>query len=109
MEVVKLKAIDRKNTARNLKHLRCNDSNLRRYVCWCLKTKSDDCFGTDCENCRLDMDNSISRRELAQVLDVSENTLANWESGRSVPDLEFLLMYSEICKRDLIGGVVIFE
>ena len=109
MEVVKPKEIDWAKTGKNLKQLRCGDQNLRRYVCWRLKTQRGDCFGTNCESCHLDIDNSISQRELAQVFYVSENTVANWESGRSIPALKDLLMYSEICKRDLIGGVVILK
>lgn len=102
------KYIDWNKTGKNLKLLRCDNILLRKYVCRALKTASNDCDGADCENCRFDMDNSISQAELAKVFNVSENMVANWENNRSTPSLEDLIFYSQICGIKL-ENIIVFR
>ena len=42
------------------------------------------------------MDMNISRTELAKLFNVSENVVANWESGRTQVGLEDMLFYCRI-------------
>ncbi len=95
-------------TGKNLQILRNDNMKLRRYVCRELRMKSGDCDGEQCENCRFEMDNSISQFELAKIFNVTPSNIANWESGRSRPQIEDLLMYSRICDLDFFD-VVVFE
>lgn len=99
--------IDWKKTAQNLKLLRNDNLNLRKYVCRALKFDAANCSG-ECEACRFDMDSNISQSELAEVFSVSAGVVANWETGRTIPSLEELLFYAEICKIRL-SDVVIFK
>ena len=98
MEKIERKFVDWNKTSKNLRLLRNDNLNLRRYVCFVLRTKREECEGRNCETCRFDMDNSISQSELAQVFNVSESIVANWETGRSLPSVDDLLFYAEICK-----------
>lgn len=102
------KYIDWNKTGKNLKLLRCDNILLRKYVCRALRTASNDCDGVDCDNCRFDMDNSISQAELAKVFNVSENMVANWENNRSTPSLEDLIFYSQICGISL-EDIIVFR
>lgn len=101
MERIERKIVDWQKTAKNLKLLRNDNIELRRYVCFVLRTKRNDCEGKTCDTCRFDMDNCISQSELAEVFNVSESMVANWENARSQPSIEDLLFYAQICKLTL--------
>ncbi len=105
---LKRKYIDWANTAKNLKLLRRDNINLRRYVCSQLNYDKGECSG-ECETCRFDMDESISQLELAKVFNVSESMIVNWENNKSRPQLDDLLFYSQICGLDLYDVVVFCE
>ena len=105
MEEIKREFIDWKKTGQNLKLLRNDNLNLRRYVCFVLKGAKQEC-DLNCYECKFDMDPSISQKELSQVFNVSESMVANWESCRSIPSLEDLIFYSKICKLDLMDVIV---
>lgn len=105
MENVKIRYIDWDKTATNLKLLRNDNINLRRYVCAQLNLDKGNCGG-NCETCKYDMDNSISQKELAAVFKVSDSMIINWENGKSRPALEYLIFYSEICKIGLYDVIV---
>ncbi len=106
MKVIQRKFIDWKKTGRNLQLLREDNIELRRQVCGALKHDKGDCSG-ECAECRYEMDNHISRKELADVFGVSESVIFNWENGRTVVDYENLLFYSQITKIPL-DGIVVF-
>lgn len=105
MQQIKLKYIDWDRTATNLKLLRNDNINLRRYVCSSLNLDKGECDGR-CETCKYDMDNSISQKELARVFNVSDSMIINWENGKSRPALEYLIFYSEICRISLYDVIV---
>ncbi len=105
---LKRKYIDWANTAKNLKLLRRDNINLRRYVCSRLNYDKGECSG-ECETCKFDMDESISQLELAKVFNVSESMIVNWENNKSRPQLDDLLFYSQICGLDLYDVVVFCE
>lgn len=97
--------IDWAKTAKNLKLLRQDNINLRRYVCSQLNFDKGDCDGL-CETCKFDMDHSISQAELAKVFNVSESMVVNWENSKSRPQLDDLIFYSQICGIDLYDVIV---
>lgn len=99
------KYIDWPKTAKNLKLLRQDNINLRRYVCSQLYYGKRDCV-TDCAECKYDMDHSISQAELAKVFNVSESMVVNWENNKSRPQLEDLIFYGQICGIDLYEVIV---
>ena len=117
---MKIAEIERKQrskvrTGRQLQVLRLDNENLRRYVCSALNYDKNECDGS-CEDCDPrytrrghGMDLSISQRELAQVFGVCTSVVANWESGRSLPPIEDLMLYGEICKVDWIRDILGFE
>ena len=105
MENIKIRYIDRDKTATNLKLLRNDNINLRRYVCAQLNIDKGNCGG-NCETCKFDMDNSISQKELAAVFKISDSMIINWENGKSRPALEYLIFYSDICKIGLYDVIV---
>lgn len=105
---LKRKYIDWANTAKNLKLLRRDNINLRRYVCSQLNYDKGECSG-ECDTCRFDMDESISQLELAKVFNVSESMIVNWENNKSRPQLDDLLFYSQICRLDLYDVIVFCE
>lgn len=105
MTKVKKKFIDWDKTAKNLKLLRNDNLDLRRYVCSELNYGKSDCSG-DCDNCKFEMDHNISQTELAKVFRVSESMVANWENGKSRPSLDDLIFYSDICKIGLYDIIV---
>lgn len=107
---IKRKVIDWKQTGINLKLLRCDNLELRKYVCRHLSlslTKGHICKAVNCDNCT-DMDTQISQSELAVVMNVSDYMIANWETNRTVPTLEDLLMYCDICQLDLLD-IIVFQ
>ena len=101
------RTIDRKKTGRNLQLLREDDIELRRVVCYALRKDLGECDG-NCDECRFDMDNHISRSELAKVFNVSESVICNWESGRTMIGVEDLLFYAQIAKKE-ITDILVFE
>lgn len=98
--------IDWDKTAQNLKLLRGDNLQLRKFVCKALRFEEAECSG-ECESCKFDMDNSISQTELAEVFGVSAGVIANWETGRTYPDLNDLLFYAYICNIPLSKVVVL--
>ena len=97
--------IDWEKTGRNLQLLREDNIELRRSVCSALKHDSGECSG-ECDKCRFEMDNHISRKELATVFGVSENVIFNWENGRTSPALEDMLFYAKISKLQLTDIII---
>lgn len=108
METIRRKIIDWEKTAKNLKLLRCDNLNIRRYVCRQLKVKRGLCVGENCDVCKFEMDNSISQGELAEVFNVSESMVVNWENFKSRPSLDDILFYSQISGLPL-DEIVVFE
>ena len=105
MQQINRHFIDWSKTAKNLKLLRQDNINLRRYVCSQLNFDKGDCDGL-CETCKFDMDHSISQAELAKVFSVSESMVVNWENKKSRPQLDDLIFYSQICDIDLYDVIV---
>lgn len=99
------KYVDWGKTAINLKLLRNDNMNLRRFVCRQLRYDKHNCDG-NCDGCRFDMDHSISQSELAKAFGVSQSMVVNWENGKSKPSIEDLLFYCEVCETDLDGILV---
>ena len=102
--------IDWAKTAQNLKLLRNDNLNLRKFCCQALYYNKANCAG-DCAACKFDMDASIglvSQNELADVFGVSPGVVANWETGRTTPDIEDLIFYSKICDLGL-SDVIVFK
>ena len=85
--------------------LRNDNIHLRRNVCNALNYDKGECSG-ECEDCRYDMDNSISRSELARVFKVSESVVFNWENGITPVSLEDMLFYCQIAKVKLSDVIV---
>ena len=113
MYTVKRKQIDREATGRRLQVLRLDNDYLRRYVCSFLNYEKGECDG-NCDECdprdsRRGMDLNISQRELAEVFGVGTSVIANWENGRSLPPIEDLMMYGEICRIDWVADILVFE
>ena len=107
METFVRKVIDWEKTAKNLKLLRNDNINLRKYVCRELNKKKEyGCVGMNCDVCKFKMDNSISQAELAQVFHVSEGRIVNWENNKSKPTIEDLIFYSQICGIDFFDVIV---
>lgn len=104
---VERRCIDWETTGKALKNLRCNDLNMRRYVCRTLNPNGCDNFV--CEKCQeYDIDNHISQDELAEVMSVTKNMIVNWERGVSRPTIEDLMLYADICKMDLFDILVFY-
>lgn len=106
MKAIRRNFIDWKKTGRNLQLLREDNIELRRSVCGALKHDKGDCGG-NCRDCKYEMDNHISRKELADVFGVSESVIFNWENGRTVVDYENLLFYSQLAEISL-NEIVVF-
>ena len=109
MELYSRLKIDWIKTGENLANIRMNNLNLRRYVCYFNKKKNEHkvlsldfrpkytCFSEyECETCTKEMDQLISVQELANVFGLSRDVINNWETGRTIPDIEDLLLYSKI-------------
>ena len=108
MKKIEYRAVNWKDTGRNLQNLRLNNYNLRKYVCWQLSSGRDNCSG-ECDTCELDMDTHISQSELARVFYLdNESRIVNWEKGRARPTISDLLFYAEICGIPL-EQVLVFE
>ena len=108
MKKIEYRAVNWKDTGRNLQNLRLNNYNLRKYVCWQLSSGRNNCSG-ECETCKLDMDNHISQSELARIFYLdNESRIVNWEKGRARPTISDLLFYAEICGIPL-EQVLVFE
>lgn len=106
MELIERKRVDFIKTGKNLEYQRLNNLNLRRYVCFVVHSEEKGCC--DCENCWLEMDSRISRKELADVFAVSQDVIYNWERGICLPPVEDLLFYAQICDMPL-DKIVMFE
>lgn len=108
MKPIRRQFIDWKKTGRNLQLLREDNIDLRRAVCGALKHDKGDCAGA-CETCRFEMDNHISRKELADVFGVSESVIFNWENGRTAVDYENLLFYAQLSNASTEDIVIMIE
>ncbi len=97
--------IDWAKTGKVLELLRADNLALRRFVCRFHNAGKGDCGG-NCANCRFEMDSNISRKELADVFNVSESVVANWESAKTPVPMEDLLFYSDIAGVDLFDLLV---
>lgn len=107
MKKIERRVIDWRKTGIRLRRLRTNDMRLRKYVCWSLKYDLGECSG-ECDACEYDVDASISRAELAEVLSTSESVIFNWENGKTPIGIEDLYMYSDITGRPL-DEIVVYE
>ena len=120
MELFNRPIINWNKTGERLADLRCNNLNLRRYVCFFNKKYNEErsldnlrpkytCFSNyDCLNCNKEMDKSISVQELANVFGKTRDVVTNWETGKTMPDIEDLLLYSKITELD-INEIVVFD
>ena len=45
----------------------------------------------------LRIENNFSQEKLAEILNVSRQTISNWENERSYPDVHNLIMLCDIC------------
>ena len=105
MKPILRKFIDWKKTGRNLQLLREDNIELRRFVCNALKHDKSEC-SVRCGECKFEMDNHISRKELSDVFGVSESVIFNWENGRTSVGLEDILFYAEISKKELADIII---
>lgn len=99
--------IDWKKTSKNLYLLRKDNITLRKRVCKELALHLEEC-SENCDECRYEMDNSISRAELAEVFNVSESVINNWERNKTMVSYEDLLFYCQLADVS-IDEVVVFE
>lgn len=102
MEKLQAKNIDWVKTGKNLEYLRRHNINLIKKVCEYCRSREDSknyCSGGErCKTCTFDMDNHISRNELASaVAGWSDSQVANWEDARSIISIEDLYVYCELC------------
>ena len=56
-------------------------------------------FGTHL--CELRKEKGFTQKEVAEVMQISVSTYANWEQGRREPDLEHLYLLSKIFEVDM--------
>ena len=105
---IQRKFVDRKKTGKNLQLLREHNLELRRFVCGALKHDKSDCSG-QCKSCKFEMDNHISRSELAEMFGVSESVIFNWESGRTMVSYEDLLLYAQLTGLKMSEIVILME
>ena len=96
MKAIERKFVDHVKTGRSLQMLREDNIELRRRVCEALRRESNGCDQPCAECSKFEMDNHISRPELATVFGVSENVIFNWEIGRTPISYEDLLFYSQL-------------
>ena len=108
MKTIRRQFIDWKKTGKNLQLLREDNVDLRRCVCAALNQDKSDCSGA-CADCKYEMDNHISRNELAAVFGVSESVIFNWENGRTEVDYENLLFYAQLSKQEVKDIVIFIE
>ncbi len=102
-----MRKIDWEKVGVNLEKLRMDNISLRRYVCRVNHYDEAECSG-ECESCKYEMDNSISRRELAAAFYTTENVVCNWETARSTIDIESLLFYCDIAGVTL-DDILVFQ
>ena len=108
MKAIYRKFIDWKKTGKKLQMLREHNFELRRTVCSALKHDKGDCSG-QCRQCDFEMDNHISRKELAEVFGVSDSVIFNWENGKTTVDYENLLFYAQLSKLSLDDFVIFMD
>jgi transcriptional regulator with XRE-family HTH domain len=94
-------------TGKNLQLLRNDNLELRKCACRALNYDKAECLG-DCDNCKYEMDSNISRTELAQLFNVSESVIFNWENGRTPVSIDDMLFYCQIAKVKL-EDVLVFD
>jgi len=92
--------IDWTKTGCNLQLLRQDNLTLRKNSCRSRKFKAGECEGK-CDECRFEMDNSISRAELALCFGVTEHVIYSWERGRTPVGIEDLLFYCDLAGVEL--------
>lgn len=107
MQRIERRRIDWRRTGIRLKNLRDHHPTLQRYTCYINHAAEGNCSG-ECETCEFDLDRNVSRAELARVLATTESVIANWESGRTSPELEDLLYYTALCGIAL-EDILVFE
>lgn len=100
MQLKQKKLIDWQKTGFNLKLIRNDNLNLRRYVCYYLRQQNGLC-ADNCDECKFKMDSSISRAELAEVFGVSESVVYNWETGKTPISIEDLLFFCDVAHLSL--------
>ena len=105
--MIERKRINWKKTGKNLQLLRSDNLSLRRNVCRTLNISKAECSG-DCKTCRYEMDNNISRIELAEVFNVSDSVIFNWENGKTPVTIEDILFYCQIADVDLYD-ILVFD
>ncbi|MCI8912355.1 MAG: helix-turn-helix transcriptional regulator [Clostridia bacterium] len=113
MEQICGKSIDWVRTGKNLEYLRRHNVKLIKKVCAYCRSREDSktyCEGgKKCDTCTFDMDNHISRSELARtVVGWSDSQVANWEDARSVISIEDLFIYCQLCEITL-EDILIFD
>lgn len=113
MEQFKRKAINWIKTGKKLEHLRRHDVKLIKKVCAYCRSKDDSknyCEGgKKCETCTFEMDNHISRSELARsVAGWSDSQVTNWEDARSIISIEDLFVYCQLCEISL-EDILVFD
>ncbi len=113
MEHIDFVAVDRAATGERLQRLRKYNIHLHRYVCHELHVhkRHPICDGTDCDSCQAEdfEEEDISQSDLARVMGVATSQIANWENGKSFPDLEFLIFYCRICGIAKVEDLVILK
>ncbi len=107
MQIIEKKYVNWEKTGFKLQLLRNDNINLRRYVCYTMRYLRGEC-GDNCDECVYKMDRSISRAELAEVFNVSESVVYNWERGKTPIAIDDLLFYSQIAKVT-IEEIVVFD
>ncbi|MBO4472945.1 MAG: helix-turn-helix transcriptional regulator [Clostridia bacterium] len=107
MPIITRKSIDWEKTGYNLEQLRLTNLPLRKKSCRSRTYAAGDCEG-NCDQCRYDMDNLISRSELAKIFDVSEHVIYSWERGRTPVGVEELLLYCDIAEVSL-SDILVFK
>jgi len=100
------KFIDWGKTGYNLEQLRLTNLALRKKSCRSRTFSAGNCEG-NCDQCRYDMDNLISRSELAKIFGVSEHVIYSWERGRTPVGVEELLLYCDIAEVQL-SDILVF-
>lgn len=113
MEQICGKSINWVRTGKNLEFLRRHNVKLIKKVCAYCRSQEDSktyCEGgSKCETCTFDMDNHISRSELARaVVGWSDSQVANWEAARSVISIEDLYVYCQLCEINL-EDILVFD
>ena len=111
MEKYSAKSIDWIKTGKKLEYLRRHNINLIKKVCaYCRSQESNKNYcvgGEKCKTCTFDMDNHISRNELASaVAGWSDSQVANWEDARSIISIEDLYVYCDLCELNLEDIIV---